>query len=62
MLGVDIVEEDNMDAVIAAMEKKKRRVRVSAGEEMETEDVEVAPTWEGDPSVVKEPVDTSTCT
>ncbi|CAN0330304.1 unnamed protein product [Ascophyllum nodosum] len=69
MFGVDIVEEDKMDAVVAAMKESKRRGQSTAGGgqptaggEVKIEDLEAGPTWERDPSVVEEPVDISTST
>ena len=61
MLGVDIVEEDNVDAVVAAaMKENKRRGQSTAGGEVKIEDLEATPTWKRGPSVVEEPVDIST--
>ena len=69
VFGVDIVEKDEVDAVVTAMIEKKRRGQSTAeggqstaGGEVKIEDLQAAPTWGRDPSVVEKPVDIASST
>ena len=48
---MDIVGEDKMDKLMAAMQEKETEAREKAGGEVKMEDVEARPHWERDDSV-----------
>lgn len=58
-LGLDLVGEDKMDAVVTAIKAKgtKERRDVEGEVKQEKNDFEAVPVWGGDPSVVEEPID-----